>query len=175
LIGFAYLLVEIPLLQRFILYLGHPSYSMSAVLFSLLLFSGLGSRWLGRAGGRLSTRLALAVLVALLLILPAALPPLFNATLGLSLPLRMAVTGLALAPVGFLMGLPFPGGIQWLARQEDAASLIPWVWAVNGAASVISAILAALLALSFGFRWVFWIGALCYAGAWGLMKRKRIG
>jgi hypothetical protein len=162
LIGLAFLMVEIPLFQHFILFLGHPAYALTAVLFTLLLFSGLGSR-LAHARW-LPFRPALAGLVILVVALPWLLPRLFALCLGLSLAARLGITVLVLAPVGFLMGLPFPRGVQWL--EQAAPGLIPWVWGVNGAASVVSSILAALLALSFGFRWVLLAGAACYAGAW---------
>jgi hypothetical protein len=84
-------------------------------------------------------------------------------TLGLAFGLRLGVTVIVLAPVGLLMGLPLPLGIRWLERE--APTLIPWVWGVNGAASVVSSVLAALLALSFGFSSVLVSGAICYAGA----------
>jgi hypothetical protein len=132
------------------------------VLFTLLLFSGLGSR-LAHARW-LPFRPALAGLVILVVALPWLLPRLFALCLGLSLAARLGITVLVLAPVGFFMGLPFPRGVQWL--EHAAPGLIPWVWGVNGAASVVSSILAALLALSFGFRWVLLAGAACYAGAW---------
>ncbi|MFH1632725.1 MAG: hypothetical protein ABIG63_01755 [Chloroflexota bacterium] len=160
LIGLAYLLVEIPLIQRFILFLGQPSYALATVLFALLLFSGMGSY----ISARIPHRPALAVLVAAALGTPWILPPVFDLTLGWSLPLRMVVTLVMLAPLGFLMGVPFPRGVQ--ALEKSAPELIPWVWGVNGAASVISSVLAALLALSFGFTWVLLIGAVCYTGAW---------
>ena len=160
LIGLAFLLVEIPLIQRFILFLGHPAYALTAVLFTLLLFSGLGSL----QATRVPLRLALAMLAALVLSLPWLLPNLFALTLGLPLGWRLGVTAATLAPIGFLMGIPFPRGIHGLERE--APGLIPWVWSVNGAASVVASALAALLALSFGFRWVLMAGAACYAGAW---------
>jgi hypothetical protein len=162
LIGLAFLLVEIPLIQRFILFLGHPSYALTTVLFTLLFFSGLGSQ----TSARLPLRHTLGLLAILLFVLPFLLPVLFEYALGLPLPIRLALTILILAPLGFLMGVPFPGGIGWLLRGRLGSPLIPWAWAVNGAASVIASVLAALLALSFGFSWVFRIGALCYAGAW---------
>ena len=174
LIGLAYLLVEIPLIQRFILYLGHPAYAMTAVLFALLLFSALGS---ARAD-RLPLRPSLGALIILLLGLPLLLPTLFELTLGLPLTLRLIITIIVLAPIGFLMGIPFPAGIRWLTETIDRSggvtpgeksigvTHIPWIWAANGASSVVSSILAALLALSFGFSWVLGVGALCYAGAW---------
>lgn len=168
-LGFAYLLVEIPLLQRFILYLGNPAYAFTAVLFSLLFFSGLGSR----LSDRVPLRTSLAILVILTLLSPVLLPRLFSLTLGLPLTIRLGLTALVLSPLGFLMGIPFPAGIRLMKQNqtkgpEDEAQgdSIPWVWAVNGTASVIASILSALLALTFGFNWVLRLGALCYAGAW---------
>jgi len=171
LLGFAFLFVEIPLLQRFILYLGNPAYAVTTVLFSLLFFSGFGSRW----SERISLRFSLAALVVLTLLTPLLLPPLFAWTLGLPLTGRLGIAVMALSPLGFLMGIPFPAGLRLLtadvvqstASGNKAAppSNIPWIWAVNGAASVISPILAALLALTFGFSDVLRVGALCYAAA----------
>ncbi|MBW8012288.1 MAG: hypothetical protein FVQ83_13815 [Chloroflexi bacterium] len=160
LIGLAFLQVEIPLIQRFILFLGQPAYALTTVLFALLLFSGVGSR----LSHRLPHRRTLAVLVIVVLAIPVGLPVLFELALGLNLSVRVALTIVLLAPLGFLMGVPFPRGIQEL--EDSAIGLIPWVWGVNGAASVVSSVLAALLALSFGFNVVLLIGALCYAGAW---------
>ena len=158
LIGLAFLLVEMPLLQRFILYLGSPAHAMAVILFALLLFSGLGSRVSQRA----PLRASLLALVLLLLCLPWILPSIFDRTLGWALIYRMGVTTILLAPIGFLMGMPFPGGISRLLERRGRASLVPWAWAVNGAASVIASVLAALLALSFGFSWVLRLGALLY-------------
>lgn len=162
LIGLGFMLVEIPLIQRFILFLGHPTYAMTAVLFTLLLSSSLGSRW----SSHLPLRLASGLLVVLLLAAPWLLPRIFQLTLGLPLIFRSGVTVMAIAPLGFLMGVPFPGGIQWMLGGAQQPVQVPWIWAVNGAASVISSVLAALLALSFGFDWVLRIGALSYAAAW---------
>jgi len=174
-IGFAFLLVEMPLIQRFILFLDHPAYAMTMTLFSLLFFSALGSR----VSHRLPLRYALITLVFLLLLLPFALPRLYDLTLGLPLFYRLLLTLAVLAPLGFLMGVPFPAGIRWLQNHHtvhrpadgqtlaaDQAYMIPWVWAANGAASVIAAVLAALLALSFGFTWVLLVGAGFYFAAW---------
>jgi SAM-dependent methyltransferase len=157
-IGFGYLLVEIPLIQRFILYLGQPAYAMTAVLFTLLLFSGLGSWW----SARIPSSYALVILSVLLLAYPWLLPIFFRLTLGASFTLRLFFTVICLAPAGILMGMPFPAGIRWLAASELSGRLVPWAWSVNGAASVVAAVLAALLALSFGFSRVLIVGAGCY-------------
>jgi hypothetical protein len=161
LLGFGFLLVEIPLIQQFILFLSHPAYAMTAVIFVLLLFSALGSR----LSDRIPLWAALAALVILLISAPFWLSRILSLALGLSLGLRLVVTVLLLAPVGFLMGIPFPKGIRSILRPDAQSSQIPWAWAVNGAASVVASVLAALLALTFGFSWVLRLGALCYAGA----------
>jgi len=110
--------------------------------------------------------LATGVLVIVLLAWTWLLPQLFDLTLGLALAGRLMVTVLAIAPAGFLMGMPFPGGIRWMLAGGESSNRIAWIWAVNGTASVISSVLAALFVLSFGFDWVLSLGALCYAGAW---------
>jgi hypothetical protein len=158
-IGLAFLLVEIPFIQGFILYLGHPAYALTAVLFSLLVFSGLGSS----LSGRFPLGWIFFPLLLLLLGLPTLIPRLFDLTLSLALTSRLGITILVLGPVGFFMGMPFPAGIRWFSRDGGELGGIPWIWAVNGSASVVSSVLAALLALTFGFRWVFSLGALCYA------------
>jgi len=95
-----------------------------------------------------------------------------SVSLGFSFILRVLITVLVLAPLGFLMGMPFPNGIMIL--EENAPGLIPWVWGINGAASVLASILSMLLALSFGFKMVLVVGALCYLGAWFLIPRLRL-
>ncbi len=160
LLGLGFLFVEIPLMQRFILFLGRPLYAVTTVLAALLLFSGLGSL----AAARFSARRTLPLLVVAILLYPLGLGPLFRALLGMSLPVRLLATLLSLAPLGWLMGTPFPGGLAWL--RERAPGLVPWAWAVNGCTSVLASILAAMIALSAGFSWVLAAAALSYACAW---------
>lgn len=160
LLGLAYLLVEIPLLQRLILFLGHPTYAMATVLGTLLLFSGVGSLLSGRV--RLGTSVGL--LVGLVVVYRVGLPLLSGPLLRLPLLARVLVTVGALAPLGMLMGMPLPITISRL--EASAPGLTPWAWGVNGALSVIASILAALIALTWGFTVVLWLGALCYLGAW---------
>jgi len=182
LLGLGYLCVEIPLLQRFILFLGHPAYAMATVLFALLLFSGLGSL--------LSRRVPLWLVLTLLPLLvggyAVGLPALFEATLAAPLSGRLIIAVVALAPPGLLMGMPFPKGLELLERQtsatyseqsrekQSAQADIAWAWGVNGAVSVVASILAALLALSHGFSIVLGLGAVCYVGAWTMAWAIRI-
>ncbi len=164
LLGIGFLFVEIPLMQRFILFLGQPIYAFTAVLAALLFFSGLGSL----AAAKLSPRSTLPLLVGVILLYPLGLPLLFGAMLGAPLTVRFLVTCLSLAPLGFLMGVPFPGGLEWLRIR--APGLIPWAWAINGCASVLASILAAMIALSTGFSWVLAAGAMAYGLAWFALR-----
>ena len=152
LLGLAFLFVEIPLIQRWILIVGHPTYAFVAVVSVLLVFSSLGS--LSARAAWLPKRAAFAALVVLAVATPFLLAWLTRHTLGWPLAARAGLAALSLAPLAFLMGLPFPLGLAWLERTGPA--LVPWAWAVNGCASVVSGVLAAIAALSFGFTAVLW-------------------
>ncbi len=154
-VGLAFLLVEVALIQRFILVLGQPTLAVSSVVGSLLLASGLGSSLSARLPWRASM-LALAVVLAVYPWLAALLAPWL---LELPLLLRVAAVALLTAPVGFLMGVPLARGVRAL---RDQVRLVPWAWAANGSASVVSAVLGALLALSVGFTPVLLLGGALY-------------
>ncbi len=158
-LGLAFMLVEIPLLQRFILFLGHPAYAMAGVLGALLLFSGLGSL----LSARVPPRRALGGVVGMVVLYGLGMSLLSEPLLGLPFWARAAVTGLGLAPLGVAMGMPFPRLLEALQEREPA--LVPWAWGVNGALSVVASVLAALMALSWGFRAVLIAGAAAYLGA----------
>jgi hypothetical protein len=158
-LGLAFLFVEIPLAQYFILVLAQPVVALSVVLFAILLFSGLGSitvrRW------RLEWALiALVILIGVYLLVLAPL-----STFALWLPewLRILFIIAMLAPLGYLMGIPFAGGLRVVEARSPA--LVPWAWAINGSTSVISAVLAIIFALSWGLTTVIWLGAAAYACA----------
>ncbi len=158
-LGLAFLLVEVTMIQQFILVLGQPTLALATVLATLLFFSGIGStlsmriHWAG----------ALLVLVVLLITWPWFLDAVSNVLLDLPLALRLVLSVTIIAPVGLLMGIPFARGLDAI---RDVPDLIPWAWAINGGMSVVSAIVAVLLALSFGFEWVLWVGSGCYGLAW---------
>lgn len=171
LLGIAYLFVEIPLLQRFIQFLGHPIYAFATVLFTLLTFSGLGSL----LSARLSLRKMMAGLIAAIACYPILLPYLFRWLLAGTLSFRLAASIAMLAPLGFLMGFPFPAGIRLTGKI--APGMVPWAWGVNGCASVLSSILSVMIAISYGFSWVLVIGGTAYAVAlgaiWALVTGRR--
>ena len=161
LLGLGFMFVEMPLLQCFILYVGQPAYAFATAVSALLLASGLGSRYLSM---RIPAMLGMVALVGLGLAYPALLSLAFGATIGLPLAARAMLGGLALIPLGMLMGLPFPQGLAHV--RVRARHLLPWVWAVNGSISVISAVLAPMLAIDLGFRAVMFAGAAAYLAAW---------
>ncbi len=170
-LGVGYLFLEIPLMQRMILFLDQPTYSFAVVLFALLLFSGLGSLAADRV--RLPIRPVLAALVVAVFLYAVGLPGLLSLFLGQPLALRLLVVLLSLAPLGFLMGMPFPSGIALLARGDSR--LVPWAWAINGCASVVSSILASMIALAAGFSAVLLLAGAAYGvsalAAGGLEER----
>jgi hypothetical protein len=156
------LFVEIPLIQRFILYLGQPVYATAVVLFALLTGSGLGSVASTRLAGR--GRWIALTIAALLLVYPSLLGALFLATLGLPFAARLLLAACSLAPLGFLLGIPFPWALRLVGQA--APGFTPWAWAANGCASVVSSVLAAMLAVSTGFSVVLFSAVLAYGAAW---------
>ena len=158
-LGLGFLMVEMPLMQQFILYLGQPARSFIVVLAAILVSSGIGSTLSRRVG----LRQTLAALIATIIVYPLLLGWLFDHTLALGLPARTIIAVVCLFPLGLLMGMPFAGGMAIVERRIPG--LIPWLWAINGGASVVSSILATVVALSGGFRLVLLLAAACYGAA----------
>jgi len=164
-IGMGYMFLEISLMQRMIPFLGEPVYAISAVLFSLLISTGLGSYISGRF--RLIERytihiiLIVPLLAVFYLIIMRSVPEMVT---GLGLAERYSLTTIFFIPLGIAMGIPFPTGISILGK--DRPDLIPWAWCINGSFSVISSVLAMLLALFWGFSTVHMLAAGCYIIAW---------
>ena len=165
-LGAGFMLLEVALLQRFVLLLGHPVYSLTVTLFSLLLGTGLGSlvsRRVSDARVRRVTVAALLAVSATTIVLTAALPSIINAAIAWPLGLRMILTAAILIPTGVLLGVPLPGGMRLLAASRPG--IIAWGWGINGAFSVVGATCAVFLAMNWGFTSTLLIGALVYAAA----------
>ena len=159
-LGAGYLLIEIPLIQSLGLPLDQPSLALATVLFVLLLASGLGSL-LSR---RIHLRPALLILILTITLLTIALPTFVQWILPLPLYGRIAVSIVILFPLGFLMGVPFVTGLAHI--EINSSYLIPWAWAINGALSGVSGVLAAMISLSLGFQATLIAGGLIYLVAW---------
>jgi spermidine synthase len=182
-VGLGYILVEIAFIQRFVLFLGHPTYALTVVIFLLMLSSGAGSllsrRWLPRTElAWMPLVLVIVALVAHVFFLPHALA----AWVGLRFGYRVVVSGMLLAPLGFVMGMPFPTGLRALAADprldvpgpltgkkeekdkddKDKDNAVEWAWAMNAAASVLGSVLAMVIAIQFGLNVTLACGVAAY-------------
>ena len=159
-LGLAFLFVEIACMQRYGLFVGHPLFATVFVLMGFLVFAGAGSLVASRLRDRARALRWAAVGIVLMLVLQVtALPP--PPGIVESMPARALLTLALIAPLAFLMGMPFPLGLSRLAAESPA--FIPWAWGINGCASVLSALLAALLAVHLGFSAVLLMAAGLYA------------
>ena len=162
-IGLAYLFVEIAFIQKFSLFLAHPVHAVAVVISGFLVFSGLGSLFASRIPAT-QRRQYLVFAILLLCLISGAylwqLPLLLDSLGNPGMPARVAVALLLIAPLAFCMGVPFPLGL--CAVAETNPGLVPWAWGINGCASLISAILASLLAIHWGFNGVILVAVLLY-------------
>jgi hypothetical protein len=163
-IGMGYILVEITFIQRFVLFLGHPTYALTVVVFLMLLSSGAGSvisrRWIANPA---RVWLPLITVVSALMIYVRILPWILNSLVGSPFPAKLLISAFILTPLGFLMGMPFPAGLRVLAanRAKNGAS-IEWAWAMNAASSVLGSVLAIVIAISFGLNVTLICGTISY-------------
>ncbi|MEN8168498.1 MAG: SAM-dependent methyltransferase [Pseudomonadota bacterium] len=165
-IGLGFLFIEIAFMQKFILFLAHPIHAIAVTLCGFLIFSGLGSLYaqnLVKQNDGMRLHLIVGVLAGLAVVYTWLMPVMFAGLADLPILFKAIATLVMIAPLAFTMGMPFPLGLSRLARQSP--HLVPWAWGVNGCASLISAILASLLAIHFGFTWVILIAILTYLTA----------
>jgi spermidine synthase len=173
-VGLGYILVEIAFIQRFVLFLGHPTYALTVVVFLLLLSSGAGSllsrRWLRETP---NARIPLLLILGALLLYVFILPGLLGAWVGWPFGAKLLVSAALLVPLGFAMGMPFPTGIRALsgtpvpelpADQTNATrqNAVEWAWAMNAASSVLGSVLAMVIAIQFGLNVTLACGAIAY-------------
>lgn len=155
-IGISYLFIEIILIQKFVLFLGHIIFSSSTIIFSMLLFSSLGSLTSQKLNIKKINKIIFIIFI-LVIIYVFLLDFIISYFISLNLIPKLIITLITIAPLGFLMGFPFPIGIRTIKKE-----LIPWSWAVNGSASVLSPILAVLIALYAGYNFVFLLAGFIY-------------
>jgi hypothetical protein len=161
-LGLGYILVEIALIQRFVLFLGHPTYALTVVVFLMLLASGAGSASSQRLLAKTTrVRPVLAVIALWVGAYIIAVPRVLGTLVGLPFPAKLLISGLLLAPLGFAMGMPFPTGL----RQIADGSTIEWAWAMNAASSVLGSVLAMVVAIQFGLNAALAGGAAAYVAA----------
>jgi hypothetical protein len=166
-IGLGYILVEIAFIQRFVLFLGNPTYALTVVIFLMLLSSGLGSLLSRRLLDRpASVAWAIAAIAIALLVCVFVLPRMLETMVGLPFAIKLVISALVLVPLGVVMGMPFPSGLRALSRsdQEETAQhgAVEWAWAINAASSVLGSVLAMVIAIQFGLNATLACGAAAY-------------
>ncbi|HTS47033.1 MAG TPA: hypothetical protein VMH05_03765, partial [Bryobacteraceae bacterium] len=173
-LGAGYIMIQVALIQKFVLFLGHPTYALTVIVFSMLVWSGLGSYFSrrlvqGEYRKRLSWMLIGVALAVSTLAFVAA--PISEAGVGWPLPLKMLVTMCLIAVPAFLMGIPFPIGLSWLEMRYPEA--VRWAWALNAAASVLGSAGAIFLAIHVGLRLTVIAGAVLYLGAFSVVRLQK--
>jgi hypothetical protein len=164
-LGAGYILIQVALIQRFILLLGHPEYALTVIVFSMLVSSGLGS-YASRtviAGKDGKLILVLAAIAALAAVLAVAAGPLVAAAAVWPIQAKVVLTALSIAPAAFLMGMPFPSGLRRLERRHPPS--VRWAWSINSASSVLGSASAIFLAIYLGLRATLLVGGALYVCA----------
>ncbi|MEQ9640331.1 MAG: hypothetical protein RIM84_09955 [Alphaproteobacteria bacterium] len=162
LIGLGFMFVEIGLLQRFSVFLGHPIYALALVLFSLILFTGVGSLLSDRLGIERPTRFAAWALLSAGYVLAQTwwLPPLLLTLDSSGLVVRGLVAVAAILPAGLLLGYGFPTGMRLVSVVDQRPT--PWFWGINGACGVLASALAVACSIAYGIGATLSLGAVCY-------------
>lgn len=163
-LGIGFMLIEIPLFQKFILFLGQPVYSMAVLLFSLLIGAGIGSWSSGVLWGRstlFKLRFAAMMVGLIVVIYTLSLKQVFDFFLGAPFLTRTLISFLLLMPLGFFLGMPFPLGLK-LLDELGLGRYVPRMWGVNGIGSMLGSTLAIALAISYGFSYAMILGAILY-------------
>ena len=161
-VGIGFIMIEVGLIQQFVLFLGRPTYSLTVVVFSLLIASGLGSYASASVIGEHERRLR-NLLVAIALAVSALgllLQPILAAGVGLPLAAKCLLSTILLFPAGFVMGMAFPCGLKRLERSYPTA--VRWAWAVNSASSVLGSVAAIFFAIHLGLLQTLLLGASAY-------------
>jgi len=165
-IGAGYILIQVALIQRFVLFLGHPTYALTVIIFAMLLSSGIGSfasKGLVKADQR-RLSLVMVLIVAAILVLSFVVSPLTESGVTLPLAIKILISVALISPLGFAMGMPFPTGLTMLEKIMPES--VRWAWAINAAASVMGSAAAMFLAIYLGLRMTLIIGGIFYLLAW---------
>jgi hypothetical protein len=165
-IGAGYMLIQIGLLQRFSIYLGHPTYTLAIVLFSMLLFTGAGSFLSARVESRRAMQAVPVFVAAALTIVALVLPAVIGRTIGHGLATRSTIVLVCSAPLSVCLGMCFPFGVRLI---RETPSVVAWAWGVNGAFGVLASIVAVMLSIWISIDANFWIAAALYLGVTALM------
>lgn len=160
-IGVGYILIQVALIQKFVLFLGHPTYALWVIIFSMLVASGIGSFWSRRwITGLASWQSTLAGIFVLVVLVAFVATPVTRALVGLALGTKILITVAGIAPLAFLMGMPFPAGLSLLERLHQDS--VRWAWALNASSSVLGSASAIFIAIYAGLKATLIAGGVCY-------------
>jgi predicted membrane-bound spermidine synthase len=163
-IGLGFIIIEVSFLQRLIIYLGHPIYSLSVILFSFLLGGGIGSylsqKIIKKEKWTTNHYLVLIPIMTLVLIGGIIIPYVIAVSGTIALPIRIIFSLLTIGLMGISMGVCFPLGVSYASQRHKP--LLPFLWGVNGALSVVASVLSVVIAITSGISMAFWVGILCY-------------
>ena len=173
-LGAGYILIQVALIQKFVLLLGHPTYALTVIVFSMLVSSGAGSyfsRRIARDADLMRLLFAIAIVIALLAFGASRLT---EAAVAWPMFAKVAITALTIAPAAFLMGMPFPAGLRRLEKIHSPS--VRWAWSLNAAASVLGSAAAIVLAIYLGLRTTLLFGGALYlcAIAFVALTRRRL-
>ncbi|MCZ2151509.1 MAG: hypothetical protein LC126_27520 [Bryobacterales bacterium] len=172
-IGVGYILIQVALIQKFVLFLGHPTYALTVIIFSMLLSSGLGSYYSRKAltGSRERWMKALGLVTVLVVALALAVGPIIAAGVGLPLWVKVPLTVVLIAPAGFVMGMPFPTGLSHLEKRHQSS--VRWAWSLNAASSVMGSALSMFFGLYLGLQQTLILGGVLYLAAMWVVRGER--
>jgi Spermine/spermidine synthase domain len=162
-LGGGFMLLEVAVLQHFVLLLGHPVYSLTVTLFSLLLGTGLGaavSRRFSDAALPRAAQYTLAAIVVIAVAFVAVVTPVINWAIPFERPVRILLAVAVILPIGMVLGVPMPAGIRLLSARSP--EMLTWAWGMNGAFSVVGATLAIFIAMNWGFQTTLFTSAGAY-------------
>jgi hypothetical protein len=160
-IGVGYILIQVALIQRFVLFLGHPTYALWVIIFSMLVASGIGSYWSRRWITNLASwQYTLIGIFALVVIMAFVTAPVTRSLVGLALGVKILITVVGIAPLAFFMGMPFPAGLSLIEKLNQES--VRWAWALNASSSVLGSASAIFIAIYAGLKVTMIAGGLCY-------------
>jgi len=159
-IGTGFMLIEISLIQKFAIFLGHPTYSILVVLFTVLFFSGLGSFLSSKMHSKCGVKGLFAALLGVILVIGAVNMFFLPSFSSWGITTRIIYSFITMALIGTFLGMPFPTGFSLLSQKKK--ELAPWLWGINGAASVVSSVLAVVISIFYGISTTFFVGIIFY-------------
>ena len=173
-LGMGFIMIELCFIKQYILFLGHPAYSIALIISGLLVFSGIGSFLSEKFGDRpqIALRFIFPTIFLLIVVTIFTTQPIFQAFLGTPLIVRSMVTFVLLAPIGLCMGFPFPLGLRLI--HQVSPNLVGWAWGINGFMTVIGSVLTVIISLVSGFDMVLWIAGVFYLCCLGVYRHLGI-